>query len=118
MPLSRKERKILIDVLVDNDIAMPEIPEDFLRKGFKGYNNYTDRALIREANSRGEDYKDLISQAMLRKSNSSSWHFLWLCYNGYMMKNIDINALGNKALGYVIAFGYGFIVAMMIFERV
>ena len=72
MPLSRKERKILIDVLVDNDIAMPEIPEDFLRKGFRGYNNYTDRALIREANSRGEDYKDLISQAMLRKSNSSS----------------------------------------------
>ena len=36
-----------------------------------------------------------------------------------MMKNIDkVNELGNKALGYVIAFGYGFIIAMMIFERV
>jgi len=35
-----------------------------------------------------------------------------------MMKNIDINALGNKALGYVIAFGYGFMIAMMIFEKV
>jgi hypothetical protein len=35
-----------------------------------------------------------------------------------MMKNIDINALGNKVLGYVIAFGYGFLVAMYIFERV
>jgi hypothetical protein len=42
----------------------------------------------------------------------------WFCYNGHMMKNIDINALGNKVLGYVIAFGYGFLVAMMIFERV
>lgn len=34
-------------------------------------------------------------------------------------KTLDkVNALGNKALGYVIAFGYGFLVAMMIFERV